>query len=572
MGEDNMSEVERSLARWCIPGRRFTYEHLTAPKQQAGLHQPLRDLFRTNISSVLSNKCATSLPDQQRQVRGFSMLMSEHLTKAAFSFHHLTEAWPLADASQKDLYKMLSSSDETHLVALADKLNPADPEKKIGKDASFALAKQICQRTSALPSNLPAGLRYHAFEIVHNAVPTRSRESWRGEVTSCPMCGGGTENLAHLHTICPASRTAALTIWQHTPQKSDTAILLSAVPDDFTFRSDISPDDRLTLLLFSLAVWRARRAYASKPFRESFINDAVKSIVSNYKSSRFSLRQKRPAPRDREQERLIFMAQLRTLSKDAYHVYTDGSSFRNPGRAGLGVFGHAHLPPLPRGPPPALINPSSTPVKPYYCSMDIGPKSNNAAELHALMHALAHALDHLLKQNFPAFIKNIRIFIDNQYAIKTTVKEWVAKSNLDLIHQAQTLLCRLKQRFPTHLLWVPGHAQIPGNEIADWLAKRGAQGNSTYDPPPENILHPRPPARPRPVAPPPISADHELADDIPPSDDEQDGPVRPPTSQVPSAPPILGGVCVSVASQPPRRSPRDPKPRFSTLAQGLFFS
>ena len=85
------------------------------------------------------------------------MLMSEHLTKAAFSFHHLTEAWPRADASQKDLYKMLSSSDETHLVALADKLNPADPEKKIGKDASLALAKQICQRTSALPSNLQRG-------------------------------------------------------------------------------------------------------------------------------------------------------------------------------------------------------------------------------------------------------------------------------------------------------------------------------------------------------------------------------------------------------------------------------
>ena len=93
--------------------------------------------------------------------------------------------------------------------------------------------------------------------------------------------------------------------------------------------------------------------------------------------------------------------------------------------------------------------------------MDIGPKSNNAAELYALVHAL----DHLLKQNFPTFIKNIRIFIDNQYAIKTTVKEWVAKSNLDLIHQAQTLLCRLKQRFPTHLLWVPGNAQIPGTRL-----------------------------------------------------------------------------------------------------------
>ncbi len=94
-----------------------------------------------------------------------------------------------------------------------------------------------------------------------------------------------------------------------------------------------------------------------------------------------------------------------------------------------------------------------------------------------------------------------------------------------------------------------GHAQIPGDEIADWLAKRGAQGTSTCDPPPENILHPRPQARPRPVAPPPISVDQELADDIPPSDDEQDSPVRPPMSQVPGPPQSLEGiVCQSLLS------------------------
>jgi hypothetical protein len=141
----------------------------------------------------------------------------------------------------------------------------------------------------------------------------------------------------------------------------------------------------------------------------------------------------------------------------------------------------------------------------------------------------------------PSSIKSASLLITSTRS--TTFKEWVAKSNLVLIRQAQTLLCRLKQRFATHLLWVPGHAQIPGNEIADWLAKRGAQGTSTCDPPPESILHPRPQARPRPVAPPPISAD------IPPSDDEQDSPVRPPVSQVPSAPPVLEGiVCQSLLS------------------------
>ncbi len=88
----------------------------------------------------------------------------------------------------------------------------------------------------------------------------------------------------------------------------------------------------------------------------------------------------------------------------AIAVY-EGLLALHPGHAGLGVLAHAHL--LPRGPPPALINPSSTPVIPCFCSMDIGPKSNNAAELHAP----AYALDHLLKQNLkysPAFIKNIK--------------------------------------------------------------------------------------------------------------------------------------------------------------------
>ena len=66
------------------------------------------------------------------------------------------------------------------------------------------------------------------------------------------------------------------------------------------------------------------------------------------------------------------------------------------------------------------------------------------------------------------------------------------------------------------MLWK--HWRIYGNEIADWLAKRGAKGASTSDPPPASILNEI--RLHLPVPQPPTSED-ALADSLGLSDEEE---------------------------------------------------
>jgi len=160
-----------------------------------------------------------------------------------------------------------------------------------------------------------------------------------------------------------------------------------------------------------------------------------------------------------------------------------------------------------------------------YYSISLGQGTNNAAELHALTAALQHLYNSPLRPE----AKSVRLFIDNQYAIKTVQGDWNAKLNTDLIKEAKHRLQLLKSLIPTFLIWVPGHAGIPGNDIADWLAKRGARNISSREPPPHDILAslllPAPDRKPLPSQP-----FEDLADEM--SDDDP----APPTHILPGPP------------------------------------
>ena len=103
--------------------------------------------------------------------------------------------------------------------------------------------------------------------------------------------------------------------------------------------------------------------------------------------------------------------------------------------------------------------------------------TNNTGELSALMVAVRHALQR------PSQVGAEVIHSDSLYAINMTTGKWRprVKRNMDMIAQLRVMWRTLVRRRPgeVRLEHVRSHVLTPGNEIADWLADRGAGGMRT---------------------------------------------------------------------------------------------
>ena len=137
-----------------------------------------------------------------------------------------------------ELFKIIHQKDITPISSLASKF-----EGTMGPEAAMTKAEQIVSHTSQLPSSLPSKLRYHAFELIYNAVPTRMRERWRNHPTECPLCNSDDETIHHLHT-CPTSQLSVNTIMAMFPDRTLTSCLYSFNEDDLTFEGkNCTPDN-----------------------------------------------------------------------------------------------------------------------------------------------------------------------------------------------------------------------------------------------------------------------------------------------------------------------------------------
>ena len=154
----------------------------------------------------------------------------------------------------------------------------------------------------------------------------------------------------------------------------------------------------------------------------------------------------------------ILRAALETI--DSYsdtwiHVYTDGSAFRGTSKAGYGVLIH-----YPDG---------SSGKFSGACGEHA---SNYIAEIAAIETSLHYIKTYF--QTFPARKQNIVIFTDSKSALDglnndPTNNEEFKKILLETHELIETYGVEIAMQ------WIPGHSDIPGNDIADTLAKSGSR-------------------------------------------------------------------------------------------------
>ena len=473
-------EVERLISDWTVPGRRLKYDYLCAPTRGAGLATPLRDVYKSNIALILRGKSSFPSPpvptvavlvepgmDVVYPHVHESMHTDTHTCAASDLFSGFADAAPPLDTDCRALYGTMADGDTTVASELSLKLRGSSGRVKRDRTSASCIASIILDNCKGLPHNLPRKLRNHLFLLVHNALATRARTRWHHQaVTHCKLCGGGTEDLEHLHVRCPVALSAKSIILANHPDPSKLMALRLADACDFVMQStDYTSSERLAFLAFSLAIWNVRQGIQDND-RHSVVS-LGRSVADSFRTLLAeATRPRKSKHRDRANEKSCFINIWNGLPAFSVRAFTDGSSLGNPGPAGCGVVYQ-----WPGGPR-------------KYTSMYLHHRvSNNVAELHGI-RVVCNLIKAELLESPRARTPQVFIFVDNQFAIKAANGQSRIRANKALVTLVQQSLEALRKITPVTLVWVPGHAGIGGNDVADALAKRGAHGISSDHAPP----------------------------------------------------------------------------------------
>ncbi|KAL7280517.1 hypothetical protein ACG7TL_005449 [Trametes sanguinea] len=141
----------------------------------------------------------------------------------------------------------------------------------------------------------------------------------------------------------------------------------------------------------------------------------------------------------------------------AYRVYTDGSDFKG----GVGAAALLYVPGR---------------AQPKVLQLHLGPSSQHTvyeAELVVILLGME-----LLRQERRC-TGRVSIGLDNMAAIQASTlrSPGAGHYHTDWFHTAVGVLKSDRPQLRLTLRWVPGHSDVPGNEIADALAKDAAKGN-----------------------------------------------------------------------------------------------
>ena len=257
-------------------------------------------------------------------------------------------------------------------------------------------------------------------------------------------------------------------ILRHSFNKSSVTPIYGAGAADFKFEGDPrSPADMLTLLLFSAAVWRASSFYRVRGITPSNPQTAAMKIARSFLSLRKKvLRRSTKKAKKEEKARKRIAALHKKLDSLGPHleIATDGSSIPNPGPTGAGYVRRE-------------VDYGSNDYT-FFSSTSLGHGTNNLGEIEALQSALNRVVS-----NLPPPGVKIIFLIDSEFALNIANSIHHSKAYPETASNIIQLRQTLQKTHTTLLEWSPAHFDFAINEVADGLAKRGAAGVTSNDPP-----------------------------------------------------------------------------------------
>ncbi|ETO33158.1 ribonuclease HI [Reticulomyxa filosa] len=142
---------------------------------------------------------------------------------------------------------------------------------------------------------------------------------------------------------------------------------------------------------------------------------------------------------------------LLSLTNDCVVIYCDGSAFPNPGFGGAGL---------------VVQDPSQPQWKELEFPIN-GITANYKCEIEAMKQALIY-----IHTNYTQAENRVIILCDCKFVINTLMNKWNPEDYKYEIEECQRILKTFNNKNVTEIYWIKGHSEIPGNHIADIVAKR----------------------------------------------------------------------------------------------------